>query len=62
MMRSMVDPQSAPGKNWSAAEKKPPNPTTGKKTGQSKVSNKINCNIRLISRALGKRCCIYKDL
>lgn len=53
-MRSMVDLQSAPSKNWSVTENKPPNPTIGKKASQSMVSNKMNCTIRLTARALVK--------
>lgn len=53
-IRSMVDLQSALSKNWSVDEKKLPNPTMGKKTGQSTGSNKMNCHIRLTTRALAR--------
>lgn len=52
--RSMVDLQSALSKNWSVDEKKLPNPTMGKITGQSTGSNKMNCHIRLTTRALAR--------
>lgn len=52
--RSMVGLQSAPSKNWNNVVKKPPNPTMGTKAGQSKVSNKMNCNVRLIAKVLAR--------
>lgn len=56
----MVDLQSAARKNWNVDEKKSPNPTMGGKAGQSKVSNKINYNIRLMARAVARGAAFIK--